>query len=115
VNTGDPYPAEGSVNVAFDTKGFVVLANLITLGKVGIKVMFAVEFADGGDLTVEGETNQETVVEGFFVGNRERPWKSQTDRTSIGIGSFGVKGVILATTEHLALGSQLHVDFSSTD
>jgi len=113
VDPGNPYPTLRCIYIATLTKWFVVLTYLITLGEVGIKVVFAVELANVCDRAVERETNLEAVFDGLTARNRERTGEAKTDGTGVDVGTTCSKGIVTATAKHLALGCKLDVDLGS--
>jgi hypothetical protein len=62
--------AHVKVDVATLTDRLVELGDLIALGQVGIKVMFASEPIEVSDLAACGKTDHDCELYGFPVGNR---------------------------------------------
>ena len=101
---------ELEINKSVFADGLIILGNLITLGKVWIKIMLAIKFGKFINFTIQSFCNFYRPFYGCFVGYRQSAWMRQTDFTDVGIWFFFVR-IIFAGTKHLALGFELYVDF----
>ncbi len=50
----------------------LIIQSLITFGKIGVEIIFAIEFQPFGYFTIEGNVNPDTMQEGLPVQNRKR-------------------------------------------
>jgi hypothetical protein len=98
-------------NDSAEAKRQIVLADLVILGHVGIKVVFAVEFADFGNLATKHESGQRGETQSLLVHDGKGAGKAETDRTEIGVRfSAMFHG---AAAKHFRSRLQLHVNFQT--
>ncbi|MNC31377.1 hypothetical protein D3C75_796960 [compost metagenome] len=117
VQTGDADPLGLSVhlniNPAIQTDRLVVLGDLVGLRRIGIKVVFAVEFADVTDRAVQCHSRFHGIFHCLPVQYRQDAWMPQTDRTGMCIRrSTEFRG---AAAEDFGLGMKLHMNFQPDD
>ena len=70
------------------------LAGLITLGKIGVEIMFAVKNAVAVDIGTQGQAKFYGVFHGFFVEHRQSAGVRQRNGRYMRIGSAAVLGTI---------------------
>ena len=89
------------------------LGNLISLGKVGVEIIFAGEarmFVNGA---VEGEGCAGRHLDDALVQDRQRAGQAEADRAGVGVGSVAeARG---AGAEDFRFGQELGVDFEADD
>jgi len=64
----------------------IILGDLVALRQIGVAVVLAVHFGEGGDLAVQRETGFDAHLDGSFVDNGKCAGKPKADRASVGIG-----------------------------
>jgi len=110
-----PAARQVDVQVAVDGQRMLVLADLVALGQVGVEVVFAGELAEGRDVALQGQADQQGHLHRPGVDHRQNAGHPQADRAgdSIGRGLGAVHDG--AAAEHLAAGQQLGMDFQADD
>ena len=98
---------------AADADRLIVLGNLIILRRIGIEIIFAVPFADGGDFAAQHQARLDDGVERGLVHHRQGTGQRQHD----GIGQRVLLVAVAGgrTREHLRPGFHLDVDFQADD
>ena len=91
----------------------VVLRNLVALGQVRIKIVFAREDGLLPHLTVDCQRRPRRQLRHLPVQHRQRPRQAQADRADVGVGRVAEAG--RAAAENLRGRLQLHVDFQADD
>ena len=91
----------------------VVLRNLVALGQIGIKVVFAREDRPLAHFAIERQCGKCGEFHGLRVEHRQRSRQAQADRTDICVGA-GAKAVG-ASAKRLARGEKLHMHFKPDD
>lgn len=117
MKTGDPDPfglsIHFNINPAVQADRLVKLRNLVGLRGIGVKIVFAVEFADIANRTVKRHCGFHRVLYGLAVKNRQYTGVAETDRTGMCIGrSAEFCG---APAEDFGLGMKLHMNFQPND
>ena len=97
---------------SFQTKRLIVLRYLITLWKVGVKIIFSVEFGTFLDPATQSQSSFYDFSYSFFVNDRQDSRMPQTNRANIDIGVL-FRRVVGAIAKHLALGFELDVYFQA--
>ena len=72
-------------DVAIDSKRLLKLSDLITFGKIGIKIVFTLKKAELVDRTAESEADFDTQVTGCFVWYGECSGETETDWAGMSI------------------------------
>ena len=101
------------VQVALDGDGQFVLGYLVSLGQVGIEVVFAGKPAVRRNGAVGGQGHAQGVVHDLAVEYRQHPGHAQADRADMGVGGGAELGG--AAAEDFGGGFQLGMDFQSDD
>src|SRR3990167_5841638 len=83
-------------------QGIIVLGYLESLGKVGIKIILAVEFGLMVDPAVQSQTQHKAFLNCQFIGHRQRSWQTQADRADMAVG-LSTKIVSGTAAKHFAL------------
>jgi hypothetical protein len=111
----DPFfcSVAGDVEVSVAAKRKLVLADLVTFGKVGIEVIFSGPPAVGGDLTVGGQAGPNGKLDDFLVQYGQDSGKSQANRAGIFIGVFSEAS--RAAAKYFGVRQELGVDFKTDD
>lgn len=91
----------------------VELRGLEVLRQIGVVIVFAVEFAEAGDLAVQCEAGADSVFEDFLIQDRQHARQAETDRAYIGI-RICAEGC-LAAAEDFGGGLKLGMDFKADD
>ena len=91
----------------------IELRNLVILGHIRVKVIFAVPFAHFGNLTTKQQSDPNGFLNGFTIHHRERSGQTQYHGISEGIGRLAESGA--HTSEHLRFRVQLNVNFKTYD
>ena len=89
------------------------LADLISLGQVGIKVILALEDRAAADLGADGETEHKRIAHGLLVEHGKHPGHGEIDGAGLRI-CRGAKGRGSAGKD-LGLRGQLQVHFQADD
>ena len=103
---------EGKVTIV--TERLIILADLIALGQIGIKILFAVKVVIFIDFTVEGETNLDSIFDRLLIWNRQGAGKTETNRTGLTVRALA-KMVGRTSAKHLGFGGQFDVDLETDD
>src|SRR6185437_195976 len=82
----------GDINPTMLTQRFVELRNLVTLGKVGIEIVFSREDRGLVHLAIERHSSQRGELHRTAVQNRQRPRKPKTYWADLGVGSGAETG-----------------------
>src|SRR5690606_30136238 len=98
---------------AVAAQGQVILADLVRLGKVGVKVIFPVKFGEVGDLAAQREPRLDRVFQRLFVEHGKRPGKAEAHRADLGVSLRPKVGA--AAAPDLGAGGKLDVDFEADD
>ena len=100
--------------------GFVVLADLVVLGEVGVEVVLAREPARRRDLTAQREAEADRVPDGLFVDDRERSRQAEAHGRDHGVRLLRATGCLVRRRgrvrrrrEHLRLRVELDVDLEA--
>uniref|UniRef100_E6PYF8 NAD-specific glutamate dehydrogenase n=1 Tax=mine drainage metagenome TaxID=410659 RepID=E6PYF8_9ZZZZ len=118
VGAGDADALEGAVgggrvNVTVLGDGLVELRNLVTLGRVGVKVVFAGKDGALANLAVERKASEHGEFDGLAIEHRQRAGQAETCGAHVGIGRGTVP--VGAAAEGLGRGEKLDVDFETDD
>ena len=92
---------------------FVVLADLVRLGVVGIEVVLAVEDRAVGELAVERHPDHQPVLDRLLVDHRQRAGQAEADRAAVRVRLLA-EGQ-RARAEHLRPRVELDVDLQADD
>ena len=103
--------AAADIQMAFRAERHIILGDLVILGKVGIKVTLTVKFAHFGNFAPGQQSGFHRLENRFFIRHRQRPGITQANRTGQCIGLR--TETVGAGTEHLALGTDLNMDFQA--
>ena len=95
-------------------EGQLVHGDLVSLGQVGVKVVLAGKGRCLCNMAVEGQPDQDRLLHRPAVGDRQRPWKPQANRTDVGVG-LSAENAGVAATEHLGPGQKLGMDLHADD
>ena len=90
---------------------FVVLADLVRLGRVGIEVVLAVERRMGRDLGLQRQPDLDRPLDRLAVRDRQHARLRRADRADARVGLSA--RLVRAAAEHLAARRQLHVDLEA--
>jgi hypothetical protein len=104
-----PVDADGNMSLFRDRQ--FILRYLVTLGKVGVKVVLSGKATLSRNRAIRGQCHANGVLNHFAVQHRQNPRHAETYRTGVGIGRCPELG--RATTKDLALGQQLGMDFKA--
>ena len=107
------FAVDFDIEVAVFTDRQVELRGLEILRKIGVIIVFAVEFAEAGDLAVQSKTGADSVFEDFLIQDRQHARQAETDRAYIGI-RICAEGC-LAAAEDFGGGLKLGMDFKADD
>ena len=72
-----------------------VLRDLIAFRDIGIKIIFAVEFGEVGNIAIHREADFDDPLDGFLVGHGQSPRMRHACRTNIVVGALFI-GIVLA-------------------
>ncbi len=98
---------------AFADDGVLVLADLISLGKVGIEVILAVEHRAQVDLRLEAEAGADRLRHAFLVDHREHARHGRIDQRDMAVGRAAEFG--RGAGKQLRLARHLGMDFEADD
>ena len=88
---------------------------MVSLGQVGIEIIFASENAFAVNLAVERKRDSDGQLHRFFIEHGKRTWLTRANCTNITI-RFCSDGIYnFASAKHFGLCEQLRVDFESDD
>ena len=73
------FSVDFKLHLAVHAKGLVILRHLVRFRQVGVKVIFAVELANGRNFAAEGKTGPNGILHRFLIQNRQRPGQPQTN------------------------------------
>ena len=99
------------LNAAVPADGEVELADLVRLGKIGVEIIFAVEFVVARDLAVERESRFCRVFHNRLIQRGQNARHACADRAAVGVGfaaEFGGAGA-----EYLGFGGKLYMHFQT--
>ena len=118
VDPRNPYPSSSAVlqiemNIPVVSQGGKVLCDLIPLGKVCVKIVFASELIVRSDLTIHRQSQQDSILQNLLVEAWQGTWMTQGNRRQQGIGQSAEFRAI--RTECLGLSIQLHVNLQAHD
>ena len=85
------------------------MRNLVTLGKVGIEIVFAGEARVVVNGAIQGERGADAHFNGTLVEHGKRAGKAEANGADIGVGS--IAETRRAAAENLGFGQQLGMDF----
>ena|SRR5689334_8887842 len=115
VQPSDPNAPAGSIcrnlDVSVLSDGLVVLGNLVSLGQVGIEVVFAGEDRGLADLAIQRHGCTNRVLDGLSIQNRKRSRQSQAHRADVRIRRRAK--LRRASAKRLRDGEQLDVYFQA--
>ena len=101
------------LKVAVGRERQIVLADLITLGQVGVVVLLAVPLGERGDLAIEGHGGSQRQVKRLAIHHRQR---SRADQCTRGTSACSAAPKLRAApAEQLRPREQLHVNFQADD
>ena len=104
---------QSNFNPTFLGNRLIVLRNLIALGKVGIKIVFACEDRLGIDAAVQRQGSLQSKFNCLPIQNRESAGEPETNGTNIGVGRSPKTGRTAA--ENLSPRGELNVDLQTDD
>ncbi len=93
--------------------GKIELADLISLGKIRIEVLFAIPLGHRRNRTVQGQSGADRKFNGLFVHHRQGAGKSKADRADLRVGRCAE--LRAASAEQFRLGLELNVDLETDD
>ncbi|MNT22595.1 hypothetical protein D3C72_1579850 [compost metagenome] len=98
---------------AADDDGVFELADLVALGRIRIKIVFAREDRVRRDGGAHGQAEADRAVDGLLVHHGQHAWQGQVDGASLRIGV----GAVLdrRTAENFGFGRELHVVLKTDD
>ena len=96
---------------ALGAQRFVVLGDLVRLGRVGVEVVLAVPLRVRRDPAAQRQPDAQRLVDRLAVGDRQHPGVRQADGADVGVRRVAV--AVQAPAEHLRLRPQLHVDLEA--
>jgi len=116
---GNAHPADiplrhGNIHVAAKCQGLVVLGNLVALGQVGIKIVFAVKVGKRAQFGMHGSRQQHALFHCHPIEHRQNTGQPAANRANIGIGRVK-PGIRLAGAENLGDGIELDVGLQPND
>src|SRR5215469_13246143 len=103
----------GDLDVAVFGKRLVILRDLVALGKIRVKVVFAGEDRLLANLAVEGHGREYREFHRPAVEYRKRPRQPEAHRTNIRVRPITELG--RAAAENLGFGQKLNVNFQPND
>jgi len=117
VHAPDPKAFGGALHlylkISIRTEGQVVLTDLVSLGKVRIVIVLAVELAECRYGAIEGHASEQSGLHGDAVHHRQHARHAQADWAGMRVGCCGGQ-LVHATTEHLGsrqdFGMNLHAN-----
>src|SRR6266487_306449 len=113
MHAADADPAPAHLEVAVDAHRQVVLADLVTLGQVGIHVVLAVELRMPWDLAAQRKRGLEAGLDGCLVRHWQHTWQAEADFAHVRVGRVA-ELADRAAAEHLGarawLDMYLHTD-----
>ena len=101
----------GNFDPAMLGQRLVVLRNLVALGQIGIKVVFAREDRALAHLAVERQRGQRGKLDGLLVQHGQRSGQPQANRANVGVRIRAEP--VGATAKRLGRREQLHVHFEA--
>jgi len=104
----------GQVHVAAIADRHVILRDLVALGQVGVKVVFAVEERQRAQFGVHGMRQQGRLFHHGLVENRQHTGQTGADRADVGVG-WVEPGVGFAGAEDFGGGVELDMSFQPDD
>jgi hypothetical protein len=88
------------------------LAYLVSLGKVGVKIILAIKLRIFRELAAQGRPHKQNMLESFFVYRRKSAGMSHANRANIDIGMF-FKKIIGRFAEHLGSGLKFDMNLQT--
>jgi hypothetical protein len=117
VNTDEPDPSLLAVHLDLHVpvrgQGEFILGNLVTLGKVRVKVIFPGELAVGGNLAVRGQRGAHRKFNDLLIEDRKTSGEPGANRAGVSIGLGSEESG--TTAEDLTSGQKLGVNFQADD
>ena len=89
------------------------MADLVALGQVGVKILFAVPLGERGNLAVDRDRRLERQLVRLAIHHRQTAGHADADGAGLGV-RLGPK-LRTTATEQLAVGGKLDVDFEADD
>src|SRR3989338_6277886 len=110
MHTGNAYLLPFNLEIPFFAKRHIILAYLITLGKIGIKVVFPVELRKLWNSAIERQSYLQNLCNSLLVCHRQRAWMPHAYLAYVDIWPC-FERIVRARTKHLALCFELGVYF----